>query len=58
MVQWSGGQFFLFFFNDSISKLVSDFVSLGFFAQDFFWIISKEQQQQGVNFCRNEGVSQ
>ena len=27
--------------NASFSKLVLDFVSLGFFAQDFFWIISK-----------------
>ena len=31
----------MFFFNASLSKLVWDFVSLGFFAQDFFWIISK-----------------
>ena len=55
MVRWSGGQrvrwsgFFFVFFNASLSKLVSDFFSLGFFAQDFFWIISKEQQQQDVD---------
>ena len=51
MVRWSGGQVvkwsvgqvvsFFWFFYDSLSKLVSDFVSLGFFAQDFFWTISK-----------------
>ena len=43
VVQWSGGQvvrgsggqvvrFFFGFFNTSLSKLVPDFVSLGFFA--------------------------
>ena len=46
VVRWSGGQVvrwsvFFGIFKDSLIKLVLDFVSLGFFTQDFFWIISK-----------------
>ena len=49
MVRWSVGQVVRFFFNASLSKLVSDFVSLGFFTPDFFGSFALKQQQQDVD---------